>query len=212
MLDAIHGFFRSSDGLYSRLVDEDHPAITFGLLPLEHFGLTDDLYIKMNARGKPLTAFETFKARFEERLHTLFPTEKRVLANTEVNVADFFERRIDTQWTDLFWAFKDSETNTFDKPVMNLLLALSRVSLDTESPAFIQDTTLLRGRQLAGTFLLFQEHGWLSRDFANNLISLLEAWSQTAGRLTPIFPTPRYFHELTFFRKAIQEPATFDYS
>jgi len=48
-------------GLFNRLVDDERPAITFELLPLEHFGLTDDLYIKMNARGKPLTSFETFK-------------------------------------------------------------------------------------------------------------------------------------------------------
>ena len=28
-------------------------------------GLNDDLYIKMNSRGKPLTEFENFKARFQ---------------------------------------------------------------------------------------------------------------------------------------------------
>src|SRR5690242_18870059 len=42
MLDAIHGFFKTSSGLFNRLVDEEWPAITFELLPLEHFGLTDD--------------------------------------------------------------------------------------------------------------------------------------------------------------------------
>ena len=41
----------------ARLTDTEHPAITFQLLDLENFGLSDDLYIKMNARGKPLTNF-----------------------------------------------------------------------------------------------------------------------------------------------------------
>ena len=68
-------------------MDEERPAITFQLLPLEHFGLTDDLYIKMNARGKPLTPFETFKARFEELLNELFPTETRKLGDANVSVA-----------------------------------------------------------------------------------------------------------------------------
>ena len=77
MLDAIHARFNSSHGLYARLLDATQPAITFQLLQLEKFGLSDDLYIKMNARGKPLTPFETFKARFEENLKTLFPTEMR---------------------------------------------------------------------------------------------------------------------------------------
>src|SRR5206468_5919921 len=100
MLDAVHERFRSSAGLYGRLTDGERPAITFHLLPLEHFGLSDDLYIKMNARGKPLTPFGTFKARFEELLSELFPTEKRDLAGVEISVAEFFQRRIDTQWTD----------------------------------------------------------------------------------------------------------------
>ena len=46
--------------------------ITFQLLKLDEFGLSDDLYIKMNARGKPLTNFETFKARFGQDLEALF--------------------------------------------------------------------------------------------------------------------------------------------
>jgi hypothetical protein len=160
MLDAIHGVFKSRRGLFNRLMDHDQPAITFELLPLEHFGLTDDLYIKMNARGKPLTSFETFKARFEELLKGLFPTEKRELSDAKVSIAEFFERRIDTRWTDFFWAHKPLHTQSFDELIMNLLLALARVSLDPGSRSFSQDTTLLREKQLAGTFPLFHEHGW----------------------------------------------------
>jgi hypothetical protein len=212
MLDAIHGVFKSRSGLFNRLVDDERPAITFELLPLEHFGLTDDLYIKMNARGKPLTSFETFKARFEELLTGLFPTEKRELGDAEVSIAEFFERRIDTQWTDFFWAHKSPQTNTFDELVMNLLLALARVSLDPTSPGFSQDTTLLRGRQLAGTFLLFHEHGWLTRDFASNVIHLMEAWSRGGGKLIPVLPGRRYFDEAAFFQKAIREPGALDYT
>jgi len=212
MLDAIHGVFKSGSGLFTRLADDKRPAITFELLPLEHFGLTDDLYIKMNARGKPLTSFETFKARFEELLTELFPSEKRELGVVEVSIAEFFERRIDTQWTDFFWAHKSPQTNTFDELVMNLLLALARVSLDPASPGFSQDTTLLRERQLARTFPTFHEHGWLTREFTSNLIPLLEAWSCGGGKLVPVLPSSRYFDEGAFFQKAIREPATLEYT
>lgn len=212
MLDAIHGSFKLTSGLFSRLVDDEQPAITFELLPLEHFGLTDDLYIKMNARGKPLTTFETFKARFEELLTGLFPTEKRELGGAEVSIAEFFERRIDTQWADFFWAHKNPQTHTFDEPIMNLFLALARVSLDTTSPDFNLDTMLLRGRQLAGTFTLFHEHGWLTTVFACNLFELLEAWSRVTGKLSPVLPGPQYFDEVAFFQKAIREPASLDYT
>jgi len=112
----------------------------------------------MNARGKPLTPFETFKARFEELLNELYPTETRQLGNGAVSVAKFFEVRIDTQWTNFFWTYKNPSTETFDDAVMNLLVALARVSMDPASPRFDEDTTLLRERQLGGTFSLFHEH------------------------------------------------------
>ena len=50
----------------------DQCPITFNLLYLNQgdFHLSDELYIKMNSRGKPLSDFETFKARFETFLKT----------------------------------------------------------------------------------------------------------------------------------------------
>lgn len=57
VLDAIHERFWETKGYYERLTEVRSPYITFQLLDLKHFGLSDDLYIKMNARGKPLTNF-----------------------------------------------------------------------------------------------------------------------------------------------------------
>lgn len=210
VLDAIHGLFRSEGGLFARLVDEQTPAITFQLLPLKHFGLTDDLYIKMNARGKPLTPFETFKARFETLLSELFPTEMRPIGGGEVSVAEFFERRIDTAWTDLFWKHRDPRTHTFDDRLMNLLVAVVRATLDPDKSGFQQDTSLLRGVRET-TFALFHAHGWLTRDFTRHLISLLEAWSGDAGRQVQILPNDRYFDEAAFFEQAISRPAALGY-
>ncbi len=212
MLEDIHHLFKPTKGLFGRLTNDERPAITFQLLPLEHFGLTDDLYIKMNARGKPLTPFETFKARFEELLAELFPTEKRKLGVGEVSVAEFFERRIDTRWTDFFWAHKNAKTNTFDDLVINLLLALARVSLNPTDPNFSQDTSALGDKQLAGTFALFHERGWLTRRFTENLINLLDAWSSGGGNQTPVLPNTRYFNEAALFQKAIKQPAALDYT
>ena len=45
MLDAIHDRFKDSSGLFNRLVDANSPAITFQLLDLDEFDLSDDLYI-----------------------------------------------------------------------------------------------------------------------------------------------------------------------
>jgi hypothetical protein len=40
--------------------------IQFYCFNIENLGLTDDIYIKMNSRGKPLTDFEHFKASFDK--------------------------------------------------------------------------------------------------------------------------------------------------
>lgn len=208
MLDAIHGRFRTSDGFYARLVDEAAPAITFHLLPLEHFGLSDDLYIKMNARGKPLTTFETFKARFEELLKELFPTGTRRIGDTEFPVPTFFERRMDTQWTDFFW---NQEHETIDAAALNLIWALIRISIDPESPTFAADTAALGGRSLGAGFTLFHDRNWLTARFADHLMDLLEAWSAGGGAMSPQLPDTRYFNETALFRRAITEPWALTY-
>lgn len=212
MLDAIHERFRSSGGLYARLLDDKHPAITFQLLQLENFGLSDDLYIKMNARGKPLTPFETFKARFEEDLKTLFPTEQRQIGEKSWSVRDYFALRMDTQWTDFFWSYRSKTNKVFDTEVMNLLWTVAQLSLDPESKTFAQDTSRLQNRQAVVSYSALREGGWLTRDFANQWMALLEAWSTGGGKLTQQLTSKRYFDEETLFQKAIKSPGALIYA
>jgi len=89
-LDSIARMFGVTKGVYPRLVDERRPRITFHFLDLERFGLTDDLYIKMNARGKPLTPFENFKAWLVGRV-------------ASESWAGDFDLALDQKWMDFFW-------------------------------------------------------------------------------------------------------------
>lgn len=212
MLDAIHDRVSDATGLYARITNQQQPVITFQLLPLEHFGLTDDLYIKMNARGKPLTTFETFKARFEELLIELFPTETRAIDGSDLSIQEFFALRIDTQWTDFFWQYKSKDTHTFDEALMNLIWALVRVSLDPDHPKFADDTFSLRNKNLTATYTLFHDRGWLTREFAENLICLLESWSRVSGTFARQLPDVSYFDESSFLATAIREPAGIEYT
>ena len=212
MLDDIHVRFRSSIGLYARLLDDNQPAITFQLLQLENFGLSDDLYIKMNARGKPLTPFETFKARFEEDLKTLFPIEQRQIGEKSWSVRDFFAQRMDTQWTDFFWSYRSTANKVFDAEVMNLLWTLAQLSLDPESKTFSKDTLSLQNKQAVVSYTALHDGGWLTRNFANQWMALLEAWSAGGGKITRQLASNRYFDEETLFQKAINSPAALNYA
>ncbi|MGC9195816.1 MAG: GmrSD restriction endonuclease domain-containing protein [Syntrophobacteraceae bacterium] len=210
MLDAIHVRFGECNGLFSRLLDRERPAITFQLLPLEHFGLSDDLYIKMNVRGKPLTPFETFKARFEEHLEELYPTERREIGGTSVPVHDFFSRCMDTRWTDFFWSYRTSTADVFDIAVMNLFWIIAWGSVDPSSRP-MAGPSMATYRQGVGGYSEFHDMGLLTNAFADNLLCLLEAWSSGGGRLKRQLLDDKYFDEQAFFAKASTSPSSLQY-
>lgn len=211
MLDAIHRRFSSSEGLYSRLLNESTPAITFQLLDLDNFGLSDDLYIKMNARGKPLTPFETFKARYEQELHKHFEGETFAIGSENFSAAEFVSRRMDTQWTDLFWAYRDKKSNLYDDAMMNVFRALALITRDPESPAYLEDVVKLRSKGKAPSYSDFHTRDWLDHSFTITLIRLFEVWSSHIGTLTTLLPSKQYFNEEQIFEKIASGGADLTY-
>lgn len=144
MLDAIHDKFDKYDHhkALCRLMSEDDPAITFIFMSLEDYKLTDDLYIKMNSRGKPLTPFENFKAKYEqyiagvekddsvesiEDLQKEIATRGNKLIKT---VKDNFSFNIDTEWAKLFWAFSRKEIKKREQEIKQSATAEKVNSLD----------------------------------------------------------------------------------
>lgn len=118
MLDSIHHKFGDEIELWDKLKN-----ISFQYIELQNFGLSDDLYIKMNARGKALTEFENFKAKFEQYIEKKNWEKEGELTKT-------FSNKIDTLWTDLFWNFrnkdeKSKEFNLFDNGVMNFISGIA---------------------------------------------------------------------------------------
>ena len=208
VLDAIHERFCSSHGLYARLTDIEHPAITFQLLDLDNFGLSDDLYIKMNARGISLTNFETFKARYEQVLSKQFEGKTTLLDGRSVTVADFFSQRIDTTWADFFWRYRNTDTNLFDEAVINFFRLVILLSRDPESKSYLDDISILRDRWNKSSFSLFYSFGWLDQNFHDLLVLLLEAWSGGGTDFRIHLPDTQYFDEVSLFTKAIKEPTS----
>ena len=94
MLDAIDNKFKDVENLWDELKEK---SITFYFLPIKDMGLTDELYIKMNSRGKPLTLFEHFKAELE-----------REIRNIDETLANRIMGKIDRDWTNLLWEYRNS--------------------------------------------------------------------------------------------------------
>jgi len=211
MLEAIHKRFRRSDASFSRLVSETSPVITFQLLDLENFGLSDDLYIKMNARGKPLTVFETFKARYEQALSLQFEDEYHIFENRSSSVAQHFALQMDTRWADLFWIYRDKETHLFDDAVMNFFHAIALVTRDDELETYAEYVAVLKSKELRFSYHAFHSNGWLDRSFSEVLVMLLDAWSGGIDFKIQL-PCGRHFDERAFFAAAITDPAGLGYT
>lgn len=95
---------------YERCWDNMVNNVRFWMLDLSDLDTTDDIYIKMNSRGKGLTKFENFKAE----LDNLVSKTSQGFEEGE------FSMKIDTTWTNLFWGYRegkyDWEETDFDNP------------------------------------------------------------------------------------------------
>lgn len=101
-------------------------AITFTVIEIQsnEFRLTDELYIKMNNRGRLLTDWECYKAKAIECLGEVVFTEENaglwesLQANEqEKTPADYFSFRVDGRWQDFFWHLSRGEESPLEDHV-----------------------------------------------------------------------------------------------
>ena len=103
MLDSISEKYNAAE---VKPTYEDLQKLKFYVLELNGFGLSEELFIKMNARGLQLTPFENFKADLvgymKDKYAKLVPMTLSV-ADRTVPYWLNFSSLIDGRWTNLFW-------------------------------------------------------------------------------------------------------------
>lgn len=100
MLDEIHKQMKSCDDFRhfaERLTSGCNCPITFHFVDMGEHKLSDETYVKMNARGKTLTPFENFKASLEQYLDGI-----------NNDLLSCFKDNVDGKWLDLFWNVNDN--------------------------------------------------------------------------------------------------------
>lgn len=207
VLDSIHQRFCDTAGLYDRLVSAETPAITFQFLDLASFALSDDLYIKMNARGKLLTDFETFKASLEGAISDLCPGHTAPIAGTQVDLRTYIAQRFDTAWCDLFWADRDEE-HSVDVLTMNAIRAVGIVTLAKQtdpanSARHAEAIRQLRHHELH-SFYDLNAAGCITPAFIDDLVALFDRWASADGGLTPALSDTTYYNEREEFRRFVR--------
>ncbi|MDH6534182.1 DUF262 domain-containing protein [Parabacteroides sp. 52] len=180
IIDGIEEIFEGcEDSLYVRYwekLQSNSCPIIFYYLDLFGIGLSDDLYIKMNARGKPLTNFENFKA-------DLVGYIKENDLDKSDNPKNSIAHKLDTTWTDLFWKYRSPEQGIdeiyfafINRFMLNYLITATEIGTDNYlyTQENIEQNRLFRyiydGQYHEyGGFEIYQEENYL-----NSLIARFE--------------------------------------
>ncbi|MCQ2286772.1 MAG: DUF262 domain-containing protein [Bacteroidales bacterium] len=142
------------DEAYKRLfevADGENQPITFQLLPLNGYSRTDDLYIKLNARGIHLSDFENFKARIED-----------LIEYDGMAIKNDFKNKVDVVWSEYLWKYRGSKDNT-DAVMENLFrnfIAFSFRSKDKETMDYLLEQNK---KTMRFTFTRYCELGVMHR-------------------------------------------------
>lgn len=96
-------------GLLDKLIENNSDLVTFYFTDLDQFGLTENLYIRMNARGKMLTEFENFKSEFSK------------IIRYNHSLLEIVKDKIEYDWVDNLWDYRDAKSFIIDSPFMAYL-------------------------------------------------------------------------------------------
>lgn len=106
MLDCIHKLYSSTPISMDCL-----KSLTFRCFDIGEYGLSDDLYVKMNGRGRELSGVENLKADLIDYL-------KR--HNYDFVQEEACDRKMDHQWADMAWGKGEKANEGFDARYLRL--------------------------------------------------------------------------------------------
>lgn len=133
-------------GMWNRLTTTK--CIQFNKL---HISLndSDELYVKMNARGKQLTDFENFKTELVQ-----YAKDDKNLGETE---AVKFAAKLDVEWTDIFWENRWKDVKTDDVSIDEIYFTFINRFVRLECIKKYSDTSVYI-KKIASTFTSFEPY------------------------------------------------------
>lgn len=118
MLRMIRTFISSSSLTNGNICLEQllspNDMISFYFVSLKDFGLSEELYIRMNARGKILTSFENFKSELYKDLKD-YPRLEEI------------KDKMEYAWVSNLWCYRKDKVYTTDECFMNFLQFITRM-------------------------------------------------------------------------------------
>lgn len=154
---------------FTQLISKEKLRIIFDFLDLNELNQTDELYVKMNARGKQLTEFEHFKAWLQHYVKT----SDHVIKEKD------WTTNIDKKWLDLFWKNKEKGTFYVDDIIYNAfkqIVLLEYIATEKEPD---KKTTVDLRNQVYLPFSFYEEIDFFNAKTLNFLFESLERLSDS---------------------------------
>ena len=198
VLEEIHDYFKKKTGLpdyqliWTNLTDRK--ILHFDFLNLKNFSLSDDLYVKMNARGKELSEFENFKAwLFGKIEHEKWISEERWKDDS---------LKFDVEWNDLFWTYKEETVFEIDTAYFNFFKIVYVTDLvlktDLVNSAFKEGENKEDIDNIMNNTADFDFERIYQNDFRDKLSCYFDILNYCSGN---VFETEKYEEEVSgFFR------------
>lgn len=162
MLEAVEQMYNEHNKeLFDRL-----STLRFYILPLDGFDLSDELYIKMNARGKVLSDFENFKADFVSwmksdkydhvnKFHTKLDYHSQSIPHY-LRIAS----KLDNEWSDLFWQNKSDYDVCYFAFITRFILVQHIINTSISATELVETSIFKRFTNLKESKLDFKYNGF----------------------------------------------------
>ena len=177
-------------------------ALTFDVIDIkgEEFRLTDELYIKMNARGKQLTSFECYKADLTRALREIGEQDSPCsYKGKPLSYADYFAFKVDNEWLDLFY---NGEIDGLDKRMYGFIQNIAKLCFFLTPENAEKNVNAFTYSDSVNVFSI--------KDNADRLISILDLFERIQAKQ----PLEDFFATLTpsirFSKEGEENPALVD--
>lgn len=160
-------------------------ALTFDVIDLkgEEFRLTDELYIKMNARGKQLTSFECYKADLTRALREIGEQDSPCsYKGKPLSYADYFAFKVDNEWLDLFY---NGEIDGLDERMYGFIQNIAKLCFFLDPENAKKNVNAFTYSDSVNVFSI--------KDNADRLISILDLFERIQAK----HPLEDFFATLT---------------
>ncbi|MDQ8004816.1 MAG: DUF262 domain-containing protein [Pedobacter sp.] len=216
-LETIHNIYQKSDKKGSLLESLTESVIAFYVLPMDQFKLTDDLYIKLNARGKVLSSFENFKADIVGFIKTdpIFEVMQGMDNDVKLNHYDIIANKFDNLWSDLFWLEAKNHLGNienhdeksvdayFFRFVHRILIndfIINHIGSDINKNEVYKELQKKEKELYYSNFELYRNNSLITTSFIQNLEHILDFYSKynllIQDNIQPLWKKPSFNYSL----------------